>query len=82
MVAAGTWGPAAPGRSYKPGLRRWVARGLSTPPQIALTVLHCSPGEPEAGWGQAGRRAIGSGAPHVVYPGAIIGLEDCLKKEA
>lgn len=81
------WQPTLGGQqprvgSYKPGLRRWAARGLSTPPQIPLTVLHCSPGEPGAGEGQAGRGAIGSGASHVVQPGATIGLADCLKKEA
>lgn len=68
--------------SYKPGFRRWTARGLTASPQIALTVLQCSPGEPGAGGGQAGRCAIGCGAPHVVQPGATIGLADCLKKEA
>lgn len=83
MVAAGTWGAAAPSRYLQARLWRCAAHRLPTPAQIALTVPHCSPGDQAlAGHRQAGCRAIGSEAPHVAQPGAIIGLEDCLKKEA
>lgn len=69
-------------RELEPGTWSCAALLAPAPPLLALTALHCSQREPAAGRDSlAGRRAIGSAGPHVVQPGAIIGLADCLKKQ-